>query len=171
LASRYEEFRNDPEILSLHDDVALIDARIGELVHRADTNEAGFWWDKLRGAYDDLVVAMRRGNDPAVAAGLNDLNRFIDAGGSDYATWAEISKLIDQRNRLVSSERKRLIEMQQMISVQQANKLVMALLSAVNTYVTEPKSRNAVLAEFIRLTEIEDNQRLEVGDDGAGSPG
>ena len=170
LAARYEESQNDPELLSMRDDIALIETRVADLLKRVDSNEAGLWWGKLRSAYDDLVAAMRRGNDQAVAAGLNDLNRFIDGGGSDFAIWGEISSLLDQRNRIVSSERKRLVEMQQMITSQEAFRLVTALLSAVNENVTDRKSRARIQAEFIRLTDRPDSSIVESGGgNGAGA--
>jgi hypothetical protein len=45
---------------------------------------------------------------------------------STEAAWADIRACLEQRRRLVESERKRLVEMQQMIGVDEAMLLVRA---------------------------------------------
>lgn len=159
----YEEFRNNPEKLNQQDEIALVDTRIADLMGRIDSAEAGIWWKRARKAYDDLMVQMRKGNNEAVAACLNDLNRFIGAGSQDYAVWDEIIRLVDQRRRLVESERRRLVEMQQMITSQEAWVLISALMESVNENVSDPAIRARVNSDFIRNTE-RTHQHILVGE-------
>lgn len=153
MLEQFEEMRADPELLNLRDDIALVEARIADLLTRVDTFEAGTWWKRARKAYDDLIVQMRQGNNDAVAACLNDLNRFIGAGGQDYAVWDEIMRLEEQKRKLTDSERRRLVDMQYMVTAQQAWSVIIDLMNSVTTNVSDPVARERINADFVRRTE------------------
>lgn len=65
--------------------------------------------------------------------------------------WPEIVSLIEQRRKLVETERKRLVEMQQMITAEQAAVLIAALTDAVRRHVDDPDALAAIASEFDRL--------------------
>jgi len=47
LAARYQEAQADAELISLHDDVALLDTRLSELLEHLDTDPGAIWADVL----------------------------------------------------------------------------------------------------------------------------
>lgn len=108
LASRFHTSQSDPDLLNLRTDIALIDARLGELV-----------------------------------ASLSDT--------PNPETWQTIAELTEQRRKLVETERKRLVDMQQMITSEQAATLVAALTDAVRRHVDDPDTLAAIATEFDRL--------------------
>src|SRR5262245_50957479 len=59
LLATYEEAKRDPEILALRDEVALIDARLAELLKRIDTGESGASWKQLQENFRELRVALK----------------------------------------------------------------------------------------------------------------
>lgn len=89
LMERYQESLNDSDLLSLREEIALIDARLSELL----------------------------------AGGVPD--------------WDVMVPLTEQRRKLVDTERRRLVDMQQMITTEQAMLLVSALTSILREEVTD----------------------------------
>lgn len=142
LAARYEEMRGDAELLEMREEIGLVDTRLADLLSRVDTGESGALWQGLMKARIDLLAA-KRGNDIiGQSLALNKMLDLISQGHADYRAWAEIGGALEQRRKLVESERKRMIETQQMISSERA----MALLGAVVNIIKEHVDDRAVLA-------------------------
>jgi flagellar motility protein MotE (MotC chaperone) len=83
LSGRYLEAITDAELLSLRDDIALVDTRISEL---------------------------------------------LDTLPDNPKAWDEINELIETRRRLADSERRRLVDLQQMMTAEQAMTMMECLL-------------------------------------------
>jgi hypothetical protein len=150
LAARYEEAADDPTLLQLGHDVALVDARLADLLNRVDNGESGQLWKKV----DEAFTQYRRlkGDTRKGPEAFTILSDTIEAGVSDYAAWSEISSLLEQRRKLVESERKRLVEMQQMLTIQQAMTLIGSLTGIIRRHVTDRNALAAIQAELIQLT-------------------
>ena len=65
LAGRYREAQSDPELLALRDEVALVDARLGDVLGRVDSGESGALWKQLSNSWQAFIKARRRGYHPA----------------------------------------------------------------------------------------------------------
>ena len=61
LAARYQESLSDPDLLALREEIALIDARLGDLLKRVDSGESGVLWDLLQKTYREFVMARNQG--------------------------------------------------------------------------------------------------------------
>lgn len=144
LAARYEEAQKDPELLSLRDDVALIDARLSELLGKANTGESAEAWGRVRKAMVSLQKAEAGGNPERVREARFALEDAVERGGADIEIWAEIGDHLERRRKLTESERKRLVQMEQMIRADQAMSFVAALVSSVKRHVEEPKTLAAI---------------------------
>lgn len=155
LAGKYEQSQNDPDLLALKDEINAIDARIAELMGRIDTNEAGHWWRVLRKTYDEFLDARNKGDSPLMAKRLLEFGGIIDNGLTDYAIWDEITNAVEQRRRLVESERKRMVEQQQYVTAEQAMLLVSALIDVVTRHVSDRNTISAIYADVSKLTNTE----------------
>ena len=147
LASKYQEAVSDGELLALREDVALVDARLSDVLGRADTGEAGRHWHRL----SDLWHIAETGDQADKVDAINEIGRTIKRGVSDYAVWDEVGKLLEQRRRLVESERKRLVDMQQMITTERAMLLLSATVDIIRRHVTDRDTMSAINAEFRTL--------------------
>lgn len=148
LLDRYEAALADDTLLELREEIALLDARLVDLLSRVDTGEAGGLWLRARAAWEASQSADAA---TALAARLELAQLFTD-GVADYEAWAAVSALMTQRQRLVESERKRLVEMQQTITVERAMLLLTAIIESVRTHVNDPTAMAAISADFLRLT-------------------
>lgn len=160
LMERYNEAVSDTELLALREDIGLLDARLSDVLQRVDTGESGAIWKELNEWSDELAIARKTKDQVAMAEALNGMLDCVKRGKSDYQAWNEVKSLLDQRRKLVESERKRLIEMQQFVSSEQAMILVTALIDSVRRNVTDKQALSAISAEFARLTQREGDPQL-----------
>lgn len=155
LAGRYEESSKDVELLELRAEVSLVDSRLAELLHRLDTNEAGHWWKELKRIHVEYMDAERKAEIPLMRFWLSEWGRVINSGLTDYALWEEIQGILEQRRRLVESERKREVEMHQTITAERAMLLIGALTNIIQSHVTDPRILAAIAADTRKLITVE----------------
>jgi len=108
LAERFQRAYEDPKLLELRSEIALLEVRMSQLREALDENPTG----------------------PA---------------------WTEIIELFENRRKLVESERKRLVEMGQMVTVEQVNGILGAVLNSVLGNVSDKKALGAISADVARL--------------------
>lgn len=146
--------RDDPEILNLSNDIAVLDARLLELLGKADTRESGAAWERLADLRAAFLAAQRRQDQQAMADALADILNLIARGRGDWALWGEVSDLLERRRRLVDSEQKRRVQMQMLVKVEEAGLAMDFLADSVREAVLErvgdPDEQRAVLAHFQR---------------------
>jgi hypothetical protein len=150
LQERYAASVADPELLALREDIALLDARLGELLERVDTGESESLWlrlDEAWSAYERLPDASPKKSE---ARGL--VAWLIRTGATDYAAWGEIQAIVEQRRKLSESEQKRLVAMQQLITTEQAMLFVAAVMDAARQTVTNRNDLAAFAARVHDLT-------------------
>jgi hypothetical protein len=155
LLDRYEEAIHDSALLELRDDIALVDVRIADLLTCLDTGESGARWKEAKHA---LAAYKRAHGTTGEAAALDALHHAITDSSDDYDTWADVSDWLEQRRKLCESERKRLVEMQQYVSVEQAMVLIAQVSASVRQHVTDPATLRAISADMARLVSTP-NQR------------
>ena len=164
LTARYEEAATDARLLELRDDIALLDARLADVLGRVDTGESGALWQQLMRWRGEVIAAARVGDSVAKAAAMNALLDLVGQGHADYRAWAEVGAVLEQRRKLVESERKRLVEMQQVLTSEQALLLMRALLDSVKTHVTDRAALAAIQTTFTQLTAHDDRRIIDADD-------
>lgn len=158
MQERYQESINDNDLLELRTSVALVDARLEDLIRRVDTGESGQAWGEARKTLAVLREAMSSGDVPLANAAMKELDRIIARGLSDYAAWSEIGNSLEQRRKLVESERKRLVEMQQFISHERALLLIGSITEIIRHNVTDRQVLNAISLDLVRLMSRPENE-------------
>lgn len=156
LLERYNEGVNDPDLLTLHDDVAVITTRLSELLDKVDKQDTGAAWKALRASYSKLQTSIRERDTVKTAGLLVELETLIDTGTSDWALWQEISSVMEQRRKLVETERRLLIERDQVITVEQMMIMARQFMEMVTTHVRDRDAVTAIAAD-IRATLLAGN--------------
>lgn len=108
-------------------EVHLIDARLTDVLARVDTGESGAMWQSLVAAKAAYYAAKEKDREYTLTVLLSK----IDKGAADYAAWQDVRSLLEQRRRTVESERKRLVEMQQMVTTERLMLFVSSLAQVV----------------------------------------
>lgn len=151
LLEKYEESQRDGELLALHQEINVLDALLAEALQRLDSTDSSQLWTEALKTYRALTVAQRAKDMQAMRTALVELGDILERGAGDRANRDEVVKLVDARKKLVESERKRHVEMRQMISSEEAMTLMRAVAVAVQTHVTDDGARRALSAEIARL--------------------
>lgn len=77
---------------------------------------------------------------------------LLSGNNQSEDTWEEIRNLIEQRRKLVESERKRLVELQQVVTADQAMLLIRAVVASVREHVRDPAILRAITEDLARLS-------------------
>lgn len=140
LRERYEQSVDDGELLVLRDEIAVIDTRLAELLGKLDSGESGLAWDLALAQYGALQDALDGVDPAAVRAAMAELGQILRRGRADFNLWEDVGQTLDLRRRLVESERKRLVQLSQMITIEQAFVYSTAILSLVKENVDDPRA-------------------------------
>lgn len=145
LLLRYQTAAADRELLVLREEIALVDARIEDLIRRVETGESGELWRLLQQTMAEAVKKPLATPETTLALVME----LVDRGVADYQAWDEVSRAIEQRRRLAESERKRLVEAQQIITIEQSMALLGAVVEVVRDNIHDRKTL-ATISEGIR---------------------
>jgi hypothetical protein len=153
LAARYEEARSDPDLLTLRDDIGLLDTRMGQVVGALDTGESKETWSALLaiwGTFEEQFQSLLDTGEPPeeMEATVSKVSALVRAGLSESYVWAEIRSLMKQRAELVANERQRMVQLQQMITSEQAMVLLASLVSTIKRHVHDRDALAAISAEL-----------------------
>jgi len=166
LLQRYEEAVNDPELLSLDHEIAVVDARVGEVMQGIGRGESGKIWSVLSKLKHDVDYGVRQRRLSAkmddkdgeisgaklVADSTNEIMKLIEVGSAEWAQWEEVVNLFERRRRLVDSEQKRRMNMQNLVRVEDAkillDAMVHALHEAVGENVEDLDEQRATIVQF-----------------------
>jgi len=107
----FEKAILDPKLVSMRQELALLDARIAELKDRQQLAESRGQWRTVLDITARLTAALEPGaqRPPDIDRATElatDLYDTARAGVSDYEIWEEIKDLIERRRRIADSERK-----------------------------------------------------------------
>lgn len=148
LATRYAEALKDPELLSLRDEIAMMQARISEQLTRLDQGESGALWKLLRNKYEEATGAVRASDQASFTQIFAEIGRIINRGHNDFRSWEELSRNSDQLRKLTESENKRLLATQQMMTAEQAMMMLAFVVSVIRKHVHEKEKLAAISAEI-----------------------
>lgn len=147
LIDTFNEFRNDKEKLALDDQIALVDTYATQLMEELGDYSSAELWEQLQ----SQVIEYHKATEAEQRNLLSYIFQTIEAGASYVSKWDTLHKTMEQRRKLVADERKRRIEMEQMVTAEQAMLLVSGLMESVRQNVNDRTILTAIQADFIRL--------------------
>lgn len=185
LRERVTEIIDDPNLLSLRENVAVADARLSELYARLDTGESGGAWKAARESLDDLLAAQKfaqaardahnaEGVSEAQADGqaaMSALAAAIKRGARDQEIIDEIVSHTRYRADLASREHKMLTDKAQVITSVEAMSLVEHLLHVIEQEVSDRRVRSRIGEGFAKLVNLPDAESAESAESAASEGG
>jgi hypothetical protein len=169
LAEKYLESVNDPEIIALNDDIALIETRIKQLIDNIDKDEPPPVWDEVNEVFVNFLMYDRLGDTIKRAEALLLLTLMFDREKSERKAWDEIFERLGQVARFRSEERKRRMDMKSLLDAEKAMDMVSNLLAAVHEAAEEVLEDEETInrlylatgQRFVRITGSGDSAVLE----------
>lgn len=148
LSERYISAASDEKLLELRDEIALIESRIGDLLTRTESGESGLVWNMLKTTYTNLRQAATKDDRVKFAEYLNDMGRLINKGQGDYAAWDDVMRMVSARRRLVETERKRMVDLKQMMTAEQAMTMLSFVVNTIRKHVKDQQILAAISQEL-----------------------
>ena len=152
MQERFRAAQQNDDLLSLNPDLWMLDARLEDLIERAEAGEnQGRLKDALE-AFEEFAAAQVAKDRETAFAALQRLSDILRKGTADYEAWNEVKDLWKQRTRMVESERRRKLENQQMVAVDYMLVMATALLASVKRHVENQETLKQIQSEFARIT-------------------
>ena len=120
MSEAYEASQTDEMLLALTHEIHLLDARLADLLAKVDSGESGTVWQRLTAANAELNRARTANDNDQIVATIREIQGLISRGSHDSAAWAAVERVVQQRRRLVESERKRAVELGTIMTSAQA---------------------------------------------------
>jgi len=150
LLAQYAEAMQDEELLSLRADIALVDSRLVDVLQHVESGESWRLWHDLHKKWQAFTRVYGR-DETAEGVAFAEVHALIRNGYHDWAAWQDVLALIQQRRKLVESERRAMVENQRVISVEQAAMLLALLVDSVRREVTDRTVLRRVTETYAQL--------------------
>jgi hypothetical protein len=147
LGEIYESARNDPELLNLSEEILLVQTRLHQLVGKIPEEDSGGRWKDARTYLEKFKEASARQDEYGWRTALAKLDSTISDGGKDSQLWDEILRTLKNYGDLISKEQKRRMDMNALVSVDQAVGLLAEVLMSVREYVHDTTALAAIHAK------------------------
>jgi hypothetical protein len=151
LAARFAEMESDETLLSLRDDIRLIDALIKDKFDKLGTGESQKSWEMMRASVDALEYGIDKEDYAGCRKALREMRDVIDLRVAHYATEVEIRNQLDQRRRMVETEQKIAVAGERAISAEKAMLLVGAIAGILKARVTDANILAAITSDIGQL--------------------
>lgn len=148
LGEKVIEASKDPDLLSLRNEIKLLDARLMQLIERVEEGGATTNWTDINTAWKTLQRS--QGDPDATAAAIQSIQDIIARGLHDSMIWVDIRAVISDRGKLVRVEARRLVDMRQTITSERALALVLAMADIVMGELTEYREDGKVVDDVLQ---------------------
>jgi hypothetical protein len=155
LAEKYIAAENDPDLLSLNHEIRITDIFLHEALGNLDDAPPLSLWKAISKEWASLKASQRRGDTESSRRHLDTLDGLIERGYRDSDARAEALDIMDKRRKLVESQSKREIALEQSVPVPQVMMLFSAVGQVVMKYVDSPAQRAALAAELASVVNIQ----------------
>lgn len=156
LAALYAETEQDDALLSVRQDIRLMDAFIAANFESLDSGESRKHWDDILKWISKARVAYKSENYGSLEQALDEMEAITDRRRLHFAAEAEIRDKVEQRRKLVETEQKITLQGERAISAEQLMLLMSGVLQVINNVVTDAKQRYAIASGIDTLISVGD---------------
>lgn len=154
VAARYESALSDPNLLSVRDDIALLQAAIADVMGEIKIAESRPDFDAILETVEEIAGSWQGWDWTKMNAELDKLRGLIVNKQSQRNAMREIRELIKEKADLISRENRMLVDREQMITVEQFLMAMRAMGAAVRRQVDDPRVLRSIDTEFRRLATV-----------------
>jgi len=159
LIPKFMDAIQDGDILSLMQEVALIDTRTAELLAGLSEEDGTLVWRRMKAAKNAYQKYLASRHEGRAQEQMERIFAMIDEGASEHERWKALLELTEQRRKTVESERKRLIETQQMMTSKEAMTMLSVFMDLATKYIPTQEGRKGLAHD---IDSIFNNRRRTV---------
>lgn len=116
LADQYLAALNDPDLLAIDKDIALVDVRMNELASKLDASDMGRLWVDLHVAWLAFEAAQATGDILTANAQYAVIGPLIKRAANNRYLWQDLIQTAKDLATLRLSEHRRLVDLKTMLS-------------------------------------------------------
>lgn len=131
LEEKYQSALQDRYLLHVRDEIAILDARLKDLLKQAKEGVNAAAWKKFSAQYKVLKSSLENKNFSALESILKTMDDAMEEGRRENELWADIQGTMEQRRKLVETEQKYLSQTNQMIPLEAAIVLLSGTITAI----------------------------------------
>ncbi len=113
-------------------------------------------WTEMRKVVDEIVEEQRTWDWTIMAKRLEHLSSLVARGLGRERAFEQVCDLIDQKARLARQEHKRLVDLEQHLTIEEALLVAGALTEVVRRVVGDPETLAVMEREFREILSIEE---------------
>ena len=159
LGVMYEEAQDDPSLMELRDDVALLDTRINNILAQLSEDTGGARWVSLKTLLKQYNIQVKSKQTDLANATWFELMDLVDEGVQEVETWNEVKSTMEQKRRMVETEQKRLAAMNLVLPIEKVMALVGYVAAIVKENVTDIDALAKIASELDRVVSFPVSQR------------
>jgi len=139
LRKTFLEVSERKDIITLRDEIALLETRMIDLLHQLEEGGSSDFWQRARKCAD----AVRAGDGNPL-----DLAELVNQGAEQWSVWEDILNTIETRRRLSDTERKRLEMLGAYMTEAEAAALAGQLVRIVGEVVSDRRQLSEVVSRL-----------------------
>jgi len=170
LKARYLEALSDPDLTTNRHEIAALETRMRQLIENVDDDVSVRTWKTFAKLWARFMLAVRSGDTLKQIEYVEAINEFIDTRTDEDSSWNDIERLADTRRKLADSEQRRMVAMNQMLTVEQAMMLMATLVASIKDVVylyADPTSAKHIISgtskAYIDLIGVDKNSEPDTG--------
>lgn len=138
IQGHYTEVLDSDALLDSTEEIALMTARIKQLLGRLDTMESAALFTNVRQAWNDFNAAQAARDEAGVVAAARRLHSLLNGQRDDYQVWEDVMRAIDVQQKLIAQESKRRVDGAKVMKTDDAMTFVLQILHIVRKHVNDP---------------------------------
>lgn len=148
IIEKYETMMKDPKILNMREEIALCRARLSELLEETKHERSDSLWDQLHEEMEKMRRARGRGDVAGLTAAVGNIERVIESGFKAREAWAEIGEHMDRLSRIVSLERRHIVAMKYLMTVEDVGVLFTQITQIIQVNMRDEGERRTTVREL-----------------------
>lgn len=156
IREQYEQAYRDPQLLSIRDNISLLQARRQQLIGRIKLGDSVGWRQSLNVAWSTLVAARKRDDGDAMRDAFNEIARLMETADEE-GVWSDIQKIDRDLVKWKAMEHDRLMQVKLVLTAEQVAEKIVRYHKAVEDVVSDLEMRAEIgrrLREVIRLPSL-----------------
>lgn len=148
LSEAYQRALNDPTLLSLNDEIAVMVAKLEQVMARIQAGESNAGWSAVHHSLEAIEQAIEREDADAAVKHLRSAIAVAEGGLGEEAAWAEYIRYTNQLRKLIASETRHRAMMRLTITPERLHIFQLQLQEAARRVL--PPDQAAALADELR---------------------
>ena len=151
LSDRFEVALKDETMLEQRREIALLEIRINDLLDLLGVTGPRDVFKQLTELWTAFRHYANKQKKDKANEKIYELDTLIMGAHDESKLWQQVEQTVETRRRVVESERKRIIEAQEFVTLQQSLTLARALVESINKHIKNDRIKQLIQADIIAI--------------------